>query len=63
MIDRDPPSCPEPMFLEPLHRQVEIGWRDLDAGRVSDFDAVDIKKCGRDRLTMKSEAQQSSATR
>ena len=62
MIDRDPPSYPELMFLEPLNRQVEIGWKDPDAGRVSDFDAEDIKKCGRDRPTMKSEAQQSSAT-
>lgn len=35
--------------FEQLHRQVELGWKDVDAGRVTDFDAEDIKKRGRER--------------
>lgn len=35
-------------------REVELGWADLDAGRVSDFDPDAIKAAGRERLARKS---------
>ncbi len=37
-----------------LARDVELGWADLDAGRVSDFDPEAIKAAGRERLARKS---------
>jgi len=37
-----------------LAREVELGWADLDAGRVSDFDPEAIKAAGRERLARKS---------
>jgi antitoxin ParD1/3/4 len=37
-----------------LAREVELGWADFDAGRVSDFDAEAIKAAGRARLEKKS---------
>lgn len=33
-----------------LAREVELGWADLDAGRMSDFDPGAIKAAGRERL-------------
>lgn len=38
---------------EELARDVELGWRDFDAGRVTDFDPQAIKDAGRDRLARK----------
>jgi len=37
-----------------LAREVALGWADLDAGRVSDFDPEAIKAAGRERLARKS---------
>jgi antitoxin ParD1/3/4 len=37
-----------------LAREVELGWADSDAGRVSDFDPEAIKAAGRERLARKS---------
>lgn len=37
-----------------LAREVELGWADLDAGRLSDFDPEAIKTAGRERLARKS---------
>ena len=37
-----------------LAREVELGWANLDAGRVSDFDPEAIKAAGRERLARKS---------
>lgn len=37
-----------------LAREVELGWADLDTGRVSDFDPEAIKAAGRERLARKS---------
>lgn len=37
-----------------LAREVELGWADFDAGRVSDFDPEAIKAAGRERLARKS---------
>jgi antitoxin ParD1/3/4 len=36
-----------------LAREVELGWADLDAGRVSDFDPEAIKAAGCERLARK----------
>ncbi len=40
--------------LADLAREVELGWADFDAGRVSDFDPEAIKAAGRERLAKKS---------
>jgi antitoxin ParD1/3/4 len=37
-----------------LAREVELGWADFDAGRVSDFDPEAIKAAGRERLAKRS---------
>jgi antitoxin ParD1/3/4 len=37
-----------------LAREVELGWADLEAGRVTDFDPEAIKAAGRERLARKS---------
>ena len=36
-----------------LAGEVELGWADLDAGRVSDFEPEAIKADGRERLAQK----------
>jgi hypothetical protein len=36
-----------------LAREVALGWADVDAGRVSDFDPEAIKAAGRERLAKK----------
>lgn len=53
MIDRTVPSLLGSIPFRQLHREVELGWKDLDAGRLSDVDAEDIKKRGRDRLALR----------
>lgn len=42
--------------LESLRRDLEEGQRDLDAGRVSDFDPEAVKQRGRERLRAKKKA-------
>ena len=37
-----------------LAREVALGWADVDAGRMSDFDPEAIKAAGRERLARKS---------
>lgn len=49
MIELNPHSHADLTPLELLHRQVELGWKDLDARLMTDFDAEDIKKRGRER--------------
>lgn len=39
--------------MEDLARDVELGWVDLDEGRVEDFDPDAIKSAGRRRLAQK----------
>jgi antitoxin ParD1/3/4 len=39
--------------LEDLARDVELGWADVDEGRVEDFDPEAIKAAGRRRLAQK----------
>jgi antitoxin ParD1/3/4 len=41
--------------LESLRRDVEAGWEDAEAGRISEFDPADIKRRGRERLARKGE--------
>src|SRR6185437_2123431 len=36
--------------LAKLRADVDAGWKDIDAGRVSDFDAAAIKRRGREKL-------------
>jgi hypothetical protein len=57
MAERNLRLCPDLTPLQQLHRQVEIGWKDLDAGRVLDSDANDIKQRGRERRAQKTEDQ------
>jgi hypothetical protein len=56
MADRSPRSRADLIPFKQLHRQVELGWKDLDAGRVLDFDSEDIKRRGRKRLALMSAA-------
>jgi antitoxin ParD1/3/4 len=37
--------------LAKLRADVDAGWKDIDEGRVSDFDAAAIKQRGRAKLT------------
>lgn len=39
--------------MEDLAREVELGWADVDAGRVADFDPEAIKAAGRERMAQK----------
>lgn len=61
MTNRNLRSCHDSIASKQLHRQVELGWKDLDERRLSDFDAEDIKKRGRERLAMISLTQSSAA--
>lgn len=56
MADRSPRSRADLIPSKQLYLQVELGWKDLDAGRVSDFDSEDIKRRGRERLALLSAA-------
>lgn len=40
--------------MEDLAAAVELGWAELDAGRVEDFDLEAIKTAGRKRMARKS---------
>lgn len=48
---------------EQLHRQVELGWKDLNAGRMTNFDIEGIKKRGRKRRALMTATQQPVAAR
>jgi hypothetical protein len=52
MLDRSLHSRLDSIPFKQLHRQVELGWKDLDARRVLDFDVEDIKKRCRERLAL-----------
>lgn len=52
MVEHNVGARPASASSEELRRQVELGWEDFDAGRVSDFDPEDIKKRGRDRRAL-----------
>jgi hypothetical protein len=49
--------------VEQYQAHVELGWEDLDEGRLSDFDPADIKKRGRERLALTNGAQLAVAQR
>jgi len=62
-LDQEPEECAEQLVATERYsaasemvRDVELGWLDMESGRVEDFDPEAIKAAGRERLTRKSPA-------
>ncbi len=47
---------------EELRQALELGWRDIEAGRVRDFDPEAVKQRGRARLALTKQIGETSKT-